>query len=148
MGILFRTAVAVAAIILIATGLYFAVEWNLSVLAVGTHPKTSIVDIETTGVSLAAADGVPSNYIDKIGTIVFYVQQGQEVPYFFYTVNGNVNAKALYFPSDGVCVTSVEAPCSGSADAIKARYGSGPVRITGIVNSESLTVSGIGVVPS
>jgi hypothetical protein len=151
-----RLTVALIALVLIGTGLFYAVRYNArsfdanppitaAVIQSQNAAAAPVVVIATATPAVIAVSEPP---FDAVGTIVYYVQQGVDVPYFFYTRAGKTYSKALEFNGESICVTSVQGPCASDIARFKAAYGSGPVEIQGVPDDESLLVSRISAAPA
>jgi hypothetical protein len=150
-----RLTVALVALVLVGTGLVYAIRYNaryfnanppITAAAIQSQAAAPApVAVATTAPAVIAVSEPP---FDAVGTIVYYVQQGVDVPYFFYTKSGKTYAKALEFDGESICVTAVQGPCASDIARFKAAYGSGPVEIQGIPENESLLVSRISAAPA
>lgn len=143
---------ALVALVLVGTGLYYAVRFNFRYLGTGTLSSVALESSQpAAGVgatsSAPAAVAPDPNLFDESGTILYYVQQGVEVPYLFYMKRGAPYTKALTFTGESICVTSVQSPCAADIDALKSEYGSGPVEAQGTVDDESLIVTRLSAAP-
>jgi hypothetical protein len=142
-----RMTVALLALVLVGTGLVYAIRYNARFFDANPPIAAAVIQSQaaTTAPAAAAASQPP---FDAVGVIVYYVQQGVDVPYFFYTKGGKTYSKALEFAGESICVTSVQGPCARDIARFKAAYGSSPVEIQGVPDEESLLVSRISAAPA
>jgi hypothetical protein len=134
-----KFVVGAVIVLVLGTGLWYALSYSLR-----DFHNSSLA--ATVGLSSQPVAVAPVQ-IRESGTIVYYVQQGVEVPYLMSTNGTQTYSRALAFDRESICVTAVEAPCDGSIDSFKAAYGSGPVYVQGIADDESLIVTRISRLP-
>jgi hypothetical protein len=124
-----------ALIALVFTGILYATRWNVR------YGLAEPVSLQAAALPAVLPPAVPAGTLATVtGMLIYADQQGKTVPYIKYEGPHGAATKALAFRDESICVTSVEAPCPGSLRELVADYGGGPVRVTGIVDDESLIV--------
>jgi hypothetical protein len=124
-----------ALIALVFMGILYATRWNVR------YGLAEPASLQAAALPAALPSAAPAGTLVTVtGTLIYADQQGKTVPYIKYEGPYGVATKALAFRDESVCVTAVEGPCPGSLQGLIARYGSGSVAVTGIIDDESLIV--------
>lgn len=119
-------------IVLLIVGFYHA----LTTARVVAPPEAPVVIVPP-------LSPIPDDFFEVAGTIEYTRNNvGDSVPYVVYkSSDGDIATKAIVFGNASECETrNGSYPCALIQDALPLYFGAGPVRITGTVVSEHVTV--------